>query len=138
MALNPYAGRPYSEHHAAGTWTAADYSLPAKGDYDECYKALCSELPVLPTVGLVALVEEVCREENAQGKTLEKQIHDLVNKQVLGRAGVEVLHKLRIVGNKFVHEMKRHDTRVLGTAFNGVEHLLLGVYILPEESEKTK
>ena len=84
------------------------------------------------------LVEEVCREENAQGKTLEKQIHDLVNKQVLGRAGVEVLHKLRTMGNKSVHEMKRHDTRVLGTAFNRVEHLLLGVYILPEESEKTK
>ena len=61
-------------------------------------------------MGLGALVEEVCREENAQGKTLEKQIHDLVNKQILGRAeilgraGVEVLHKLRTMWNKSVSD----------------------------------
>jgi len=34
--------------------------------------------------------------------------------------------------------MKRHDTRTLGTAFVIVEHLLLGVYILPGESENIK
>lgn len=109
MALNPYARRPYSEHHAAGTWTTAGYSLPVRGDHDECYKALCSELPVLPTVGLDALVEEACQEDNAQGKTLEKQIHDLVNKQVLGRAGVQ------------------------GAAFDVIENRLQNVYIFPAE-----
>ena len=91
----------------------------------------------MPTVGLGALVEEVCREENAQGKTLEKQIHDLVNKQILGRAeilgraGVEVLHKLRPMGNETAHEMKRHDTTSIDATFGVVEHLLRGGYVLP-------
>jgi hypothetical protein len=101
--------------------------------YDESYRALCSELPVLTAVGIRALVEAVCQEENTQGRTLENQIDDLVNKQVLGRAGADVLHKLRIMGNKSVHEMKRHDTRTLGTAFDVVENLLREVYIFPTE-----
>ncbi len=42
------------------------------------------------------------------------------------------------MGNEAVHEMKRHDTRTLDIAFDVVEHLLLGVYILPEESENIK
>lgn len=101
--------------------------------YDESYKAICSELPILSAVGIRALVEAVCQEENAQGKTLEKQIDDLVNKQVLGRSGADVLHKLRIMGNKSVHEMKRHDTGTLGIAFDVVENLLREVYIFPAE-----
>lgn len=101
--------------------------------YDESYKALCSEIPILSAVGIRALVEAVCQEENAQGRHLEKQIDDLVNKQVLGRAGAKVLHKLRIMGNKSVHEMKRHDTRTLGIAFDVVENLLREVYIFPAE-----
>lgn len=99
--------------------------------YEESYKAVCSELSVLSAVGIRALVEAVCQEEDAQGKTLEKQIDDLVNKRVLGRAGADVLHKLRIMGNKSVHEMKRHDTKALGTAFDVVENLLREVYIFP-------
>ena len=51
---------------------------------------------------------------------MEKQIDDLVDKRVLGRAGADVLHKLRITGNKSVHEMNRHDTGTLGTAFDVV------------------
>ena len=101
--------------------------------YDETYKAVCSELPILSAVGIRALVEAVCREENAQGRTLETQIDDLVNKRVLGRSGADVLHKLRIMGNKSVHEMKRHDIRTLGTAFDVVENLLREVYIFPTE-----
>lgn len=92
----------------------------------------------MPTVGLGALAEEVCREENAQGKALEKQIHDLVNKQILGRAGVEVLHKRRPTGNETAHERKRHDTTNIDTTLGVVEHLLRGVYVLPEESEQTR
>lgn len=104
--------------------------------YEETHQALSSELPLLAGVGIRSLVEAVCQEEDTEGKDLKDKIDDLVRQGFLTPSGAEILQKLRLIGNETVHEMKSHDIRVLGTAFDVVEHLLLGVYILPKESEK--
>ena len=39
--------------------------------YDETHAALCSKLAILAGVGIRALVEAVCSEESAKGRTLE-------------------------------------------------------------------
>ena len=83
-------------------------------------------------------MEAVSKKRKAQGKDLKERIDNLVGRGFLTPLGAEILHKLRLMGNESVHEMKIHDTRVLGTAFDVVEHLLLGVYIIPKESRRIK
>lgn len=68
--------------------------------YLETLSAINSEQPVLAGIGIRAIVETVCRQQNADGKDLEKKIDDLVTKQVLPRAGADILQKLRISGTR--------------------------------------
>ncbi len=106
--------------------------------YNETHTALSSDLPMLAGVGIRSLVEAVCQEREARGRDLKLKIEDLVKQGFLTQSGAEILQRLRLMGNEAVHEMKSHNTQALSTAFDVVEHLLLGVYILPEESEKIK
>jgi hypothetical protein len=39
------------------------------------------------------------------------------------------------LGNAAAHEMKAHNTKELNAAFDVVEYLLRGVYILPKQAE---
>lgn len=106
--------------------------------YDETHKALCSEMRTLAAIGLRALVEAVCSEEEAEGANLEKKIDNLVDKGVLTRTGADILHSVRSMGNAAAHEIKRHNLETLGTAFEVAENLLQNVYILPEKAKRLK
>lgn len=104
--------------------------------YQETHAALCMNLRILAAVGIRALVEAVCAEEEAQGETLEKKIDSLVGAGVLTTSGAEILHGLRFMGNAAAHEVKRHSLSDLGTAFDVAENLLQNVYILPEKASR--
>jgi hypothetical protein len=91
---------------------------------------------MLAGIGIRSLIEAVCKEEDAQGSNLKDKIDDLVKMGFLTQSGAEILQKLRLMGNEAVHEMKRHDTRTLGIAFDVVENVLQAVYILPAEAER--
>ena len=114
------------------------YHLPSRVRriYEETYKALCSEMPVLAAVGIRALVETVCKEQNAKGTRLHDQIDNLVKQEVLTGREAEILHKLQFMGNKAAHEVKMHDIQTLNLAFEIAEHLLQGVDIFPEEAAR--
>lgn len=99
--------------------------------YQETLGALIGGQRVLAGVGVRALVETVCRQEGAQGLNLKSQIDWLVLANVLGTAGGEILHNLRVMGNAAAHEVKPHSDTELAGAMDVVEHLLQGVYILP-------
>ncbi len=55
---------------------------------------------------------------------------------VLTTDGPSNLHCLRIMGNQAAHEVKPHSEADLSIAFDVVEHLLEGVYILPKKATK--
>lgn len=104
--------------------------------YNETHSALCNKLYVLAGVGIRALIEVVCKDKSAIGSNLEKQIDNLVTMGVLTKDGAEILHSLRIMGNQAAHEVKPHSEKDLNTAFDVVEHLLEGVYLLPLKAKK--
>jgi hypothetical protein len=116
-----------------------DWKLPAEVTriYQETLSALNKDLKVLAGTGLRALVEAVCNERQAKGSDLQKKIDDLVAKQILTKAGSEILHQIRALGNKAVHEMKPHGMEQLALAMDVVEHLLEEVYILPAAAANT-
>lgn len=105
--------------------------------YEESLKALNETQPVLCGIGIRAIVETVCKERSATGGDLYTKINSLVGLGVLTQDGANILHKLRTLGNDAAHEVKPHSLQELGLAFDVVDHLLLGVYILPEHAKKT-
>lgn len=104
--------------------------------YYQTREALCNDMNVLAGIGIRALVEVVCKQRNAQGHNLEKRIDGLVEKGDLTPADAATLHSLRTMGNEAAHEVKAHTSQDLSTAFEVVEHLLTGIYILPAKASR--
>ncbi len=115
-----------------------DYLLPnnLQRIYTETIKSINSGLPILTGVGIRAIVETVCEDKKVNGNDLYQKINDLVTQGVLTKDGADILHKLRILGNKAAHEVKPHDNVQLGLALDVIDHLLQGVYILPYHAKK--
>jgi hypothetical protein len=105
--------------------------------YEETLKSLNDTQPVLCGIGTRAIIETVCKDKSATGSDLYSKINSLVGLGVLTQDGADILHKLRTLGNDAAHEVKPHSLQELGLAFDVVDHLLLGVYILPEHAKKT-
>jgi transcription termination factor NusB len=101
--------------------------------YKETLMAMSNQAPVLAAIGLRALVETVCKEKDAIGDNLSKQIDNLVSINVLTPTGAAILHKIRTLGNAAAHEVKPHNDKQLGLAMDIVQHLLKDVYILPRQ-----
>jgi len=104
--------------------------------YAETLKAMNGDQPVLSGIGIRALIETTSKERNANGKDLMEKINDLVTQGVLTKDGADILHKLRVLGNKAAHEVKPHSTDQLSLAMDVIEHLLQGVYILPYHAKR--
>ncbi|MFA6597110.1 MAG: DUF4145 domain-containing protein [Ignavibacteriaceae bacterium] len=109
---------------------------PIEKIYDETHSALCNNLSILTGIGIRALIEVVCKDKKAKGRDLEKKIDDLVKNGILTNDGADILHSLRIMGNKAAHEVAPASQEVLDIAFDVVEHLLEGVYLLPLKAKK--
>lgn len=105
--------------------------------YEESLQALNERQDVLCGIGIRAIVETICKNKKAQGRDLASQINSLVTQGVLTGDGAKILHKLRTLGNKSAHEVKPHSNQELSLAFDVVDHLVLGVYILPKHSKRT-
>lgn len=116
----------------------SDYDLlpsSLKRIYIETLKALNSEQPVLTGIGIRAIVETVCKDQQASGKDVKRKIDDLVGKHVLTRAGADILQKLRVLGNKAAHEVAPHELLQLRFAFDVIDNLVSSVYILPHHAQ---
>ena len=83
-----------------------------------------------------AIVETVCKDRNAKGRSLELQIDDLVTQGVMTKDGAGILHSLRLMGNAAAHEVKPHRAEDLRVAMDVVEHVLVGVYLIPKRAAK--
>lgn len=102
--------------------------------YRETLKAVQHDLPTLAGIGIRAVIEATCRELKATKGNLEKKIDTLVALSLLTPDGAKILHGIRLLGNDAAHEMKAPKTKQISAALKVVDHLLLGVYVLPQEA----
>lgn len=123
-----YEGRPDLDG-----WS--DLPQKVRSIYKETLSAFRSSLPILTGIGLRAIVETICVERKAVGRDLLSKIDDLVTQHVLTPDGARILHSLRVMGNEAAHEVKPHSLQKLNVAFDVVEYVLQGVYILPERAK---
>ncbi len=104
--------------------------------YIETLKSINSNQPILTGIGIRAIVESVCKDKHTSGNKLYDKINDLVLQGVLTKDGADILHKLRTMGNKAAHDIKPHRIDLLNLAMDVIDHLLLGVYVLPEKAKE--
>jgi hypothetical protein len=114
------------------------YRLPqaVRHIYEETLAAITNMLPILTGIGIRALVEAMSKERSAKGSNLEARLDDLVVQGVVTKAGAEILHSLRIMGNTAAHEASPPTLADLNAAFDAIEHALIGVYILPRVARR--
>lgn len=91
-----------------------------------------STLKILAGIGIRALIEAVCAEKKASGRSLSDRIDDLADKNVLTREGAKILHGTRLLGNEAAHEVHPPSDKQLMAALEVAEQLLRNVFILPE------
>lgn len=101
--------------------------------YKETLLALQSKQPVLSGIGLRALVEAVCKHQNAKSKGIYNKINELVPMGILTKNSADILHKIRTLGNDAAHEVKPHDSSQLWLAMEIIENMLEAVYIIPKK-----
>ena len=128
----------YPNPEKSRTGLSDDHLLPEKLQriYAETLSALNGNNSILSGIGLRAIIETVCKDQSASGKNLLAKIDNLVDQNVLTKEGADILHKLRVLGNDSTHEVKPHSSVQLGLAFDVLEHLLQGVYILPYHAKR--
>lgn len=117
----------------------SSHLLPTKVEriYSETLACLNASNPVLSGIGIRAIVETVCKDQGAVGRDLYHKINDLKDRRGLTDAGATILHNLRVLGNNAAHEVAPHSVEELTLALEVIDHLLLGVYVLPKLAKRT-
>jgi len=113
------------------------YDIPeiTKTIYLETLEAVKHKLPTLAGMGIRAVIESICQEKKTKHRNLEGRIDELVCMSLLTHAGAKILHSIRLIGNAAAHEMKAPSMKQIIAALKVIDHLLLGVYVLPKEAE---
>ena len=104
--------------------------------YEQTRSAIIQNLPILAGIGVRAIIETVCKEQNTSGRDLATRIDALASLQLIARKEAQILHSLRFMGNAAAHETKAHSAEELNIALNIVEHLLNTVYLLERQQER--
>ncbi|HEX9989591.1 MAG TPA: DUF4145 domain-containing protein [Chloroflexia bacterium] len=99
--------------------------------YREVLQALNNDAPVLAAIGLRALIESICIEQDAASKDLIGCIDELADMGLLAKYQAEFLHAHRFLGNVAAHEMKAPKPEELNAALDIAETLLKTIYVLP-------
>lgn len=109
------------------------YELPPKirNIYFEVLTGLSHDCPLLSAIGLRALVEAVCKDQNTKAVTLHKSIDELAHSGKLSKDQANFFHRHRFMGNIAAHEVNPPNKEQLQKALDIVETLLKTIYILP-------
>lgn len=110
------------------------HELPVglRGVYIETLKAINEGQPILAAIGVRAMVEAICTDQGAEGRTLEVRIDALRDRNLVTADGAKCLHMLRTAGNNAAHEVKRHTAEQLLVAMGVVENIIEATYRLPD------
>ncbi|CAM3258384.1 MULTISPECIES: DUF4145 domain-containing protein [Vibrio] len=102
--------------------------------YDETLESLNSGHTVISGIGIRAIIETVCKDQNTTGRDLFTKINELKDNNILSQSGVEILQKLRVLGNNAAHDVQKQDIEQLKLAFDVIDNIVHIVYVLPQKT----
>ncbi len=106
--------------------------------YKEVLSAAQGNLTILAGFGIRAILESICKDKKTKGENLLQKIDNLEKSGLLTIEGAKILHGIRLLGNDAAHQMKGLAQSQVLVAMRVIDHLLLGVYVLPWEAEKAE
>jgi len=114
------------------------YVLPDKIRivYIEAIEALKNNCYLLSGVGLRAIIEATCLNQNISGRNLEIKINNLVKNKLITEKDGNRLHSIRFLGNDSVHEMEVPKEEKLRVALDIVEQLIKNLYLIDIKANK--
>lgn len=104
--------------------------------YRETLEAAEHNQPILAGIGIRAIIEAVCENQNSTGNNLYEKIENLKENKVLSEASTEILHKLRTLGNDAAHKIVVPEMNQLQLAIDVVQNLLQEVYVFPRNAAR--
>lgn len=104
--------------------------------YKEMVNAYNHETPMLCAIGIRALIEGICSDQEITGGNLEKKIDGLAS--ILPKNIVTNLHNLRFMGNEAAHELSEPTQEELKLAIEICEDLLNYLYDLDYKADSLK
>lgn len=104
--------------------------------YFETVEALKNKIYLLAGVGLRAVIEAICLEQNIPGRNLEIKINKLVQNNLITKKDASRLHSIRFLGNDSVHEMAVPNEQKLRIALDIIENLLKNLYLIDIDANK--
>ena len=125
--------RVEGRHKLKNSWRLP---MQLKRVYDETNTAINNDQRILATIGIRTLIEAICVNKACNGKNLWEKINNLVKIGILTIDGAKILQHLRGLGNRAAHKIELPELEDLNLAMDVVEHLLNGVYILPQIASK--
>lgn len=128
---NPDITSVYFPKRTKNDFVAKNFNqLPAslKYIYEETIAAFNNEILILCAVGIRALVEGICSDQEIIGGNLEKKIDGLAS--IIPKNIVTNLHELRFMGNQAAHELNAPQKEELQLAIQICEDLLNYLYEL--------
>lgn len=90
---------------------------------------------LLAAMGMRAIIEAVCQDKGIKGGNLQQQIENLKKNRLISASDCDTLHGVRFLGNDAVHEIESPTESAVDVALKVLEHLLIGVYINPQDAE---
>lgn len=106
--------------------------------YSEVIKAMNSSSPLLAAIGLRALIESICLDQQAKGKVLKERIDALATLGLLSKRQADILHNHRFMGNIAAHEVESAPPQELVAALEIAETLLKTIYVLTRWMPQSK
>ncbi len=104
--------------------------------YNETLEALKSKCYLLTGVGLRAIIEAICLDQQIVGRNLEVKINNLAKNKLITEKDAHRLHSIRFMGNDSVHEMEVPKEPKIRIALNIVEYLINNLYLIDIDAEK--
>ncbi|PKP02543.1 MAG: hypothetical protein CVU11_11615 [Bacteroidetes bacterium HGW-Bacteroidetes-6] len=134
--------------HSRPTKAYRNLPIDIKKIYQETIDAYNNQLTLLTSVGIRAILEAICIDKaitegnikNSKGKiviskNLDGKISGLSTKGHLTSDNAEILHELRFLGNKAVHELSAPSIEELNIAIGIIELVIDSIYDVKHKAQ---
>jgi hypothetical protein len=153
--INLYPRRSEDELPVKDLLMIARKTIRLRKIYREVIHTYNNEQYTLCAAGLRSIIEGICVERNISDgqveytdkngdkktkrfKNLQGKIAGLAEKGVLTNDNAEILHELRFLGNKALHELATPQSEELQLGIKIIEHILENIYDLPSKAKELK
>ena len=106
--------------------------------YDEIYLCISNQSYISASFGMGILLEQVCRDKDINGKSLEAMIKQLLEKKMITEKSFEILNDIRQIRNNAAHEATHLDSNQIILGLDIIEHLIHDLYVVPYKAKLLK